>query len=175
MSPLFLGQLKNLHKSCLLSFKKAMTEGMRVEGYSFADVVASVRKTAEGRFTEGAKEAKLEDTDWVWEDELDLLREEIQTIADQCRADETKKMVNLIEVSSRSTISLFLGKTKNMGISETSSEASQNLWSFTSTRQLLTCGIRSSRRSGKRYKKPKTLTSPRPRVRFTFITIISVD
>ena len=76
-----------------------MTEGMRVEGYSFADVVASVRKTAEGRFTEGAKEAKLEDTDWVWEDELDLLREEIQTIADQCRADETKKMVNLIEVS----------------------------------------------------------------------------
>ena len=99
LSPLFLGQLKNLHKSCLLSFKKAMAEGMRVEGYSFADVVASVRKTAEGRFTEGAKEAKLEDTDWVWEDELDLLREEIQTIADQCRADETKKMVNLIEVS----------------------------------------------------------------------------
>lgn len=99
LSPLYLGQLKNLHKSCLVSFKKSITEGMRFEGYNFAEVVASARNNAENRFTEGATEAKLEDTDWVWEEELELLREEIRTIADQCRADETKKMVNLIEVS----------------------------------------------------------------------------
>lgn len=72
---------------------------MRVEGYNFAEVVAAARDNAENRFTEGATEAKLEDTDWVWEEELELLREEIRSIADQCRADETKKMVNLIEVS----------------------------------------------------------------------------
>ena len=152
-----------------------MLEGMRGDSYDFAEIVKTARARCEKRFVDGAKEILLEDTDWSYEEEFGLLSEEVKSVADQCRKDETKKMVNLIEVSSRSTISFFLGKTKNMGISETSSEASQNLWSFTSTRQLLTCGIRSSRRSGKRYKKPKTLTSPRPRVRFTFITIISVD
>ena len=37
-------------------------------------------------------------TDWVWEDEMESLKEEITHVADQCRKDETKKMVNLIEV-----------------------------------------------------------------------------
>ena len=99
LSPLYLGQLKNLHKSVLVSFKKAMKEGMKIEGYNFADVCAKARETNEKRFVEGATEAKLEDTDWVWEDELELLREEISSVSDQCRADETKKMVNQTEVS----------------------------------------------------------------------------
>lgn len=99
LSPLYLGQLKNLHKSVLLAFKKAMLEGMKVEGYNFADVCAKARESNEKRFIDGATEAKLEDTDWVWEDELELLREEISSVADQCRADETKKMVNQTEVS----------------------------------------------------------------------------
>jgi hypothetical protein len=37
---------------------------------------------------------------WVWEDEMDLLKEDVSSVADMCRRDETKKMVNLIEVSS---------------------------------------------------------------------------
>ena len=43
-------------------------------------------------------EAILSDTDWSFEEELDILKEDITHIADQCRADETKKMVNQIEV-----------------------------------------------------------------------------
>lgn len=44
-------------------------------------------------------EALLSDTDWTYEDELELLKEEITQIADQLRADETKKMLILLEVS----------------------------------------------------------------------------
>ncbi|KAI5118453.1 hypothetical protein M0805_006272 [Coniferiporia weirii] len=97
LSPLFLGQLKNLHKSALLTFKKEMVEGMRVEGYNFADVCLEAEGRCEKCFVDGAEEAKLEDTDWAWEDELELLREEIGIVSNQCRADETKRMVNLIE------------------------------------------------------------------------------
>ncbi|EGN99918.1 hypothetical protein SERLA73DRAFT_180234 [Serpula lacrymans var. lacrymans S7.3] len=105
LSPLFLGQLKNLHKSCLVAFKKEMLEGMRGEGYNFAVVVNKAREKCETRFTEGAKEALLEDTDWTWEDEVELLREEVGIVADQCRKDETKKMVNLIERTCKRQIS----------------------------------------------------------------------
>ena len=98
LSPLFLGQLKNLHKSCLVAFKKEMLDGLRGESYSFADVVAKARRRCEGTFSKGATEALVEDTDWSWEDELQSLKEEVGVVADQCRKDETKKMLNQIEV-----------------------------------------------------------------------------
>lgn len=98
LSPMFLGQLKNLHKACLTAFKKEIVDGMKGEGYDFAEIVTKARSTCETRFTEGAKEALIEDTDWVWEDELELLKEEVRSVADQCRKDETKKMINQIEV-----------------------------------------------------------------------------
>lgn len=40
----------------------------------------------------------MEGTDWNWEDELEVIKEEIRGVADQCRKDETKKMINQIEV-----------------------------------------------------------------------------
>lgn len=43
-------------------------------------------------------EIQLKDTDWQFDDELALLRDDVKLIADQCRVDETKKMVNAIEV-----------------------------------------------------------------------------
>lgn len=98
LSPLFLGQLKNLHKTCLVAFKKEMLDGLKGEGYSFADVVSAARERCLTRFETGAKEALVEDTDWTWEDEMISLKEEVGSVADQCRKDETKKMVNLIEV-----------------------------------------------------------------------------
>lgn len=98
LSPLYLGQLKNLHKSCLNAFKKQMLESMKTDGYNFAEVVSSAKARCEKTFKEAAEEARLEDTDWSWEDEFDLLMEDVKSVADQCRADETKKMVNSIEV-----------------------------------------------------------------------------
>lgn len=104
LSPLFLGQLKNLHKACLGAFKKDILEGMKGEEYNFADVVSKAKAKCDNRFTTGAKESVVDDseegkTEWNWEEELELLREEVQSVADQCRKDETKKMVNTIEVS----------------------------------------------------------------------------
>jgi protein SEY1 len=100
LSPLFLGQLKNLHKVALVSFKAATVAGLKVEGYNFADVVGKARADAEAHFADGAQEAVVTEGDasWQWEEELRLLRDEIQSVADQLRKDETKKMVNAIEV-----------------------------------------------------------------------------
>lgn len=103
LSPLFLGQLKNLHKACLGNYKKEMLEGMRGEGYNFAEVVTVARSRLEKRFLEAAQEALVEGTDWSYEEELGLLREEARVVADQCRKDETKKMVNVIEVRTTSS------------------------------------------------------------------------
>ncbi|OBZ70637.1 Protein SEY1 [Grifola frondosa] len=105
LSPLFLGQLKNLHKACLATFKKEMVDSMRGEEYNFADVVAAARERLEKRFLEGAKEALVEGTEWSYEEELTLLREEVRSVADQCRKDETKKMVNVIERNFKRQIS----------------------------------------------------------------------
>ena len=103
LSPLFLGQLKNLHKSALVSFKAEIVTGLKVDGYNFADVVTKARAGAEALFCDGAREAVVveEDTTWQWEEELRLLRDEIRSVADQLRKDETKKMVNAIEVCDR--------------------------------------------------------------------------
>ena len=98
LSPLFLGQLKNLHKSCLVAFKKQMIDGMKGDAYNFAEIVSKARRRSEETFSTSAKEALLEGTDWRWEDELDLLKDEVRQVADQCRKDETKKMINSIEV-----------------------------------------------------------------------------
>ncbi|KAI0744113.1 root hair defective 3 GTP-binding protein [Daedaleopsis nitida] len=105
LSPLFFGQLKNLHKACLATYKKEMLDGVRGEGYNFADVVAAARERLEKRFVEGAQEALVEGTDWSYEEELGLLREEARSVADQCRKDETKKMVNVIERNFKKQIS----------------------------------------------------------------------
>ncbi|KAJ7141334.1 RHD3/Sey1 [Mycena epipterygia] len=105
LSPLFLGQLKNLHKTCLVAFKKEMLDGLHGEGYNFADVVSEARQRCLGRFETGAKEAVVEGTDWTWEDEMISLKEEVGSVADQCRKDETKKMVNLIERTFKKQIS----------------------------------------------------------------------
>ncbi|KAH9892645.1 root hair defective 3 GTP-binding protein [Cubamyces lactineus] len=114
LSPLFLGQLKNLHKACLVKYKQEMVDGMRGEGYNFAEVVAAARERLEKRFLDGAKEALVEGTDWSYEEELQLLRDEARSVADQCRKDETKKMVNVIERNFKKQISepvdLYLNK-----------------------------------------------------------------
>ena len=100
LSPLFLGQLKNLHKSSLVTFKTDITKGLQGEGYNFADVVNTARERAEKTFVDGATEAVVVEGDgaWSWEEELTLLKEEIRSVGNQLRKDETKKMINNIEV-----------------------------------------------------------------------------
>ena len=90
-----------------------MVEGIRGEGYNFAEICGKAQEACEKRFVTGATEAKLEDTDWVWEDELELLREEISSVSDHFRADETKKMINSIEVGGFIT---FCGEDRLKGL-----------------------------------------------------------
>ncbi|KDN39310.1 hypothetical protein RSAG8_08945, partial [Rhizoctonia solani AG-8 WAC10335] len=54
LGPLFLGQVKNLHKTCLSSFKKEVLEWDKTEGYSIAGVVGGAREKWEERFREVA-------------------------------------------------------------------------------------------------------------------------
>lgn len=75
-----------------------MLEGMRGESYNFAEVVKAAKERCEKWFLEAGQEALVEDTDWSYDEEYGLLQEEVKSVADQCRKDETKKMVNLIEV-----------------------------------------------------------------------------
>ncbi|KZT40769.1 root hair defective 3 GTP-binding protein [Sistotremastrum suecicum HHB10207 ss-3] len=100
--PLFVGQLKNIHKAVLVEFKSELALGLQGESYNFAEVVSSAKAKSETNFSEGAKEAAAagnEQDGWSWTEELELLREEVQAVADQFRSDETKKMVNAIERS----------------------------------------------------------------------------
>jgi protein SEY1 len=103
LSPLFLGQLKNMHKFCLGEFKLALADGLKGDRYNFSEVVKFASAQNEGKFEECAKEAVVVEGEegqgmWVWKEELELLREEISNVADLFRKDETKKMVNLVEV-----------------------------------------------------------------------------
>ncbi|TFK70615.1 root hair defective 3 GTP-binding protein [Pluteus cervinus] len=105
LSPLFLGQLKNLHKQRLGAFKKALQDGLKGEEYNYADVVKKARSDCIETFSEAAQEACIEGPHWSWQEELELLEEEIKGVADQFRKDETKKMVSLIERTFKKAIS----------------------------------------------------------------------
>lgn len=50
LSPLFLAQLTNLHKSIIRDFKAAIAEKLKHEGYDFATVLSEARSAAETRF-----------------------------------------------------------------------------------------------------------------------------
>lgn len=101
LSPLFQGQLKNLAKQSLVTFKQEILDGLKGDNYDFAEIVGAARKRCQQRFVDGAKEALVEGTDWSFEEDFNALSEEVQLVADQCRKDETKKMVNVIEVCGR--------------------------------------------------------------------------
>lgn len=100
LSPLFLSHLKNLHKLVLKNFRKSIQDGLKADGYDFAQVVKETTEKAEEEFRKGAKEVTLEETEWSSEETEGQLREDMVAIADLLRVEETKKMVAVIEVCS---------------------------------------------------------------------------
>ena len=111
-----------------------MLEGLRGENYNFADIVSAAKEKWEKAFIEGAKEALVEEADWSYEEEFGLLNTEMQSVADQCRKDETKKMVNAIEVCG--VVASIIVSTQTADAydsrSATSNGKLRNLWSFIS-------------------------------------------
>lgn len=67
-------------------------------------MVRSERTKAEGAFAAAAALLMLEGTDWSTVEEEAQLKEDIQQVADQCRAEETKKTIVLIERSLKKAI-----------------------------------------------------------------------
>lgn len=54
LSPLFLGQLKNLHKQSVTAFRTTVLDGVKGDGYDFGLVVRAAREQNEGAFISGA-------------------------------------------------------------------------------------------------------------------------
>jgi hypothetical protein len=76
-----------------------MLEGMRGESYSFTEFVSGARSRFGQSFLTGTEELLIRGVDSSYEEEYALSQEEIHLVADQCRKDETKKMVNVVEAS----------------------------------------------------------------------------
>lgn len=57
LNPLFLGHVKNLHKSVLKDFRKGLDEGLKGREYDFGEIVRKGREEAELSFKEGAEGA----------------------------------------------------------------------------------------------------------------------
>ncbi|KAJ9104579.1 Dynamin-like GTPase that mediates homotypic ER fusion [Naganishia friedmannii] len=123
LAPLFMGQLKNVHKRCVATFRTELVDGLKGEGYDFGKVVKEIARRVEKDFIERAEETQLKDTDWQFDDELALLRDDLKLIADQCRVDETKKMVNAIERSLRKQ----LAEPVEIGLAKPNAEMWDNL------------------------------------------------
>lgn len=59
LSPLFLGQVKNLHKIVAADFSKSITAGLKAPGYDFSVVVNKGKEGARERFLAGARGESL--------------------------------------------------------------------------------------------------------------------
>lgn len=81
--------------------------------------------------TDSRPEVKVDETDWEYEHEQTLVDEDLKLIADKLRADETKKMVNAVEVG------------RDCGLADRSERSSVNCWSRSkspSANRPLQCG-----------------------------------
>lgn len=99
LHPYYLAQLKSLHKTLLREYRKSIQDGLRTEGYDFGAVVRENMERAEKEFEAGEKECRLELTEWSGEESEGMLKEDMIAIADLLRAEETRKMIMIIEVS----------------------------------------------------------------------------
>lgn len=105
LSPLFIGQLKNLSKVILSNFKLSLLTKLRSESSDFASIVSSETETALNLFLVGGNLLKLEETDWQIDEELEQLKEEMRSVSDNARIEETKKMILNIQKMFKKEIS----------------------------------------------------------------------
>lgn len=55
LSPLFMGQLKNVHKRCVATFRTDLLNGLKGDGHDFGALVKQVGERVEKEFIEGAQ------------------------------------------------------------------------------------------------------------------------
>ncbi|KAF9935373.1 Dynamin-like GTPase that mediates homotypic ER fusion [Linnemannia zychae] len=93
----FLGQLKNLHKKAVNMFSNNLQQALRTEGAEFAVVVNNSKKDVLDYFLQGAKAIKLEETEWVYDEELYQLEQGLKEFAAAQREKELNKMLTSLE------------------------------------------------------------------------------
>ncbi|KAF9438590.1 Dynamin-like GTPase that mediates homotypic ER fusion [Entomortierella beljakovae] len=93
----FLGQLKNLHKKAVTMFSVNLQQALRSDGVEFSSVVASSKKEALDYFLQGAKDIKLDETDWSYDEELSQLEQGLREFATAQREKELNKMLTNLE------------------------------------------------------------------------------
>ncbi|KAI8997170.1 RHD3/Sey1 [Pilobolus umbonatus] len=93
----FVGQLNNLHKKAIIMFQEDLKKGLSTASYNFAEVVSTSHKDAEAFFIQGAKSITLEDTDWSYAHEQELLNQEFNEVSLNARVEEFKKMNKALE------------------------------------------------------------------------------
>lgn len=98
LAPLFATQLKSAHKGLLRAYRVEIEEALKGDGYDFARVVTEARARAERSFEEEAKRVTLEESGWSAEEERIALGEDMDSVAELLRKEETRKMVAVIEV-----------------------------------------------------------------------------
>ncbi|GAA6060069.1 hypothetical protein JCM10212_003030 [Sporobolomyces blumeae] len=99
LHPLFLSQLKNVHKRALRQYRVSIEHSLKQDGYDFAQVVQKARAKAEAEFDDEARKVELRETESGWSstEQRALLEEDLESVAELLRKEETRKMVAIIE------------------------------------------------------------------------------
>ncbi|WFD36186.1 Dynamin-like GTPase that mediates homotypic ER fusion [Malassezia cuniculi] len=97
LSPFFLAQLNNLHKSLVQEFRQTILDGVREPGYDFGNVVDKAHAATLAKYDAAAAAVLLEDTDWSIVDERAQFIAELEQAGQALRADECAKMIAQIE------------------------------------------------------------------------------
>ncbi|GAA5928590.1 dynamin-like GTPase SEY1 [Sporobolomyces koalae] len=95
--PLYQTQLKHLHKSILRTYRVSIETALKQEGYDFARVVDEAKRVALEQFDSEAQELELEESGWKRDEQGTLLREDLESVAELLRKEETRKMIAIIE------------------------------------------------------------------------------
>ncbi|KAA1115268.1 Dynamin-like GTPase that mediates homotypic ER fusion [Puccinia graminis f. sp. tritici] len=99
LSPLFLAQLKILSKSIIKRFQAELIHELKTGSgvRDFKEVVSSQMQASQKEFEDGVKLVLLDETDWMYTEELNQLVEDLTNISNQCKVDEMKKLLSSIE------------------------------------------------------------------------------
>ncbi|GAA5963085.1 hypothetical protein JCM3765_001764 [Sporobolomyces pararoseus] len=103
--PFYQTQLKNLHKLLLRNFRISIETSLKRPGYDFAKVVSKAKRDAEEQFKEQSKEVELEQSGWSVEEQENLFKEDLESVAELLRKEETRKMIAIIERNIKKQVS----------------------------------------------------------------------
>lgn len=101
LNVLFVGQLRNLRKKAMDDFKYAAQQVIKDDSDKFAEFLVKAQSEAMQYFESSAKMSVLSDTDWSFDEEHRLFREDLEELSAKIRVDEMEKLVKRLLKSSQ--------------------------------------------------------------------------